>query len=149
MELNRIESLLDAYFEGQTSLEEEAVLMDYFQNQQVAQHLLQYKPIFIGLAAARKERSQRPLILPEQSSNKSSSFWRYGVASAIVVALAVGGFYYTQPQMTQEEKEALAAFEDSKEALMLLSRKLNEGATQLAYVAEFGNTTARVFKEEE
>ena len=53
MELDKIEKLLTDYFEGNTSLQDEVLLMDYFNNQKVADHLLQYKPIFIGLAAAK------------------------------------------------------------------------------------------------
>ena len=57
MESEKIDTLLDLYFDGGTSLEEEALLLDYFNNRKVADHLLQYKAIFVGLSAARKESS--------------------------------------------------------------------------------------------
>jgi hypothetical protein len=71
MESTKIEALLDAYFEGNTNLEEEKVLRDYFNNKTVASHLVQYKPIFVGLQAAQQERSSRAFQLPVQEPKKN------------------------------------------------------------------------------
>lgn len=65
MELAKIEQLLNAYFEGETNLEDEKILRNYFLNENVPTHLLQYKPIFVGLEAARKERLQKEIDLPK------------------------------------------------------------------------------------
>lgn len=149
MESSKIENLLDAYFEGQSSLEDEAILMDYFCSNRVANHLIQYKAIFVGLAAMKKEQSQRPIVFPESEAKMSNRFLRYAVVGALLVSLGVGGIYFSQTQMSQEEKEALIAFEQSKEALLFLSEKLNKGTNQLSYMAEFGNTKNMVFRDEE
>lgn len=145
MELSKIEKLLDSYFEGQTNLEEEGVLMDYFCNRQVANHLLPYKPIFIGLAAARQEQSNRSFEIPE-SGTKKSTFWRYAVAGAFVVTVGIGSFFLSNPGMSAEEQEALTAFENSKEALQFLSEKLNKGAHKMSYVEVFETSKSKVFK---
>lgn len=145
MELSNIEKLLDAYFDGQTNLEEEGVLMDYFCNRQVANHLLPYKPIFIGLAAARQEQSKRSLEIPKSSTSKNT-FWRYAVAGALVVSIGIGSFLLSNPGMSAEEQEALTAFENSKEALQFLSEKLNKGAHKMSYVEVFETSKSKVFK---
>lgn len=147
MGLNNIEKLLDAYFEGRTSLGEEDLLMDYFCNHQVPIHLLQYKPIFIGLAAARKEQSERSFKFPESEAKRSTP-WRYAVAGALVIALGIGSFYLSNPGLSAEEQEALTAFENSKEALRFLSENLNKGANQLSYVDEFEEAKNKVFKSD-
>lgn len=136
MESNNIDKLLAVYFEGNSSLEEEAILLDYFNNHKVADHLLQYKPIFVGLSAARNERSSRNFKLEDKKVFKSNT-WRYAVAALFLVAFGVGGFFLSQPQMTHEEKEALVAFENSKKAMMMLSENFNKGAQQLFYVDQF------------
>ncbi len=46
MESVNVKKLLDAYFEGTTSLEEEKSLQNYFNNETVADDLVQYQPIF-------------------------------------------------------------------------------------------------------
>lgn len=148
MELSKIEKLLEAYFEGQTNLEEEGVLMDYFCNRQVADHLLQYKLMFIGLAATRQEHSKRTFEIPE-SAVKKNPVWRYAIAGVLVVAIGIGSLILSKPGLTAEEQEALTAFEDSKEALLFLSENLNKGAHRLSYVDLFEDSKSRVFKDED
>lgn len=147
MELDKIDKLLEAYFEGTTSLEEEAQLMDYFNNHNVADHLLQYKPIFVGLSAAGKECSSKDFILMEETSSKIIKPWWYAVAGMVVVAIGVGGFFLSQPQLSQDEREALIAFENSKTTMMLLSQKLNKGTYQLTYVNQFDIAKDKVWKD--
>lgn len=137
MELHRIEKLLDAYFEGNTSLEEEKILMNYFNNNHVAEHLLQYKPIFVGLAAARRETTNKIFVVKEKKALKTPEKWKYAVAILLLLAFGIGGFYYSQPQMSAEEKEALAALENSKKAMIFLSENFNKGKDQLSFVNQF------------
>lgn len=145
MESVEIEIMLDAYFEGTTSVSEEQLLLDYFNNEKVAEHLIQYKPIFVGLSLARQERSEREIELPEKVAAKNSYRW-YSIAALFVVALGVGGFYLSQPHYTQNEKEALAAFEKSKKAMFFLSENLNRGAEQLTFVEQFKINKNKVFQ---
>ncbi len=145
MESVKIEKLLDAYFEGNTSLAEEKVLREYFSSNHVAEHLQQYKPIFLGLKTAKQERSAKEIILPENKSKSKRTFW-YSVAAMLVVAFGIGSFYFSQPKYSPEEKEALAAFEKSKNAMMLLSENLNKGTEQLGFVGQFGATKDKIFE---
>ncbi|PKA83948.1 hypothetical protein ATE92_2117 [Ulvibacter sp. MAR_2010_11] len=135
MELANIEVLLETYFEGNTTLAEEASLREYFTGDKVAPHLAMYKPLFIGLQKAQTEVSDKEIDLPENTTQ--SNKWWYGIAALLVVGVTVGGFLFSQPQLSQEEKEALAAFDKTKETLLLLSSSLNKGAEELAYLEEF------------
>ncbi|MCZ4318357.1 hypothetical protein O4H26_05080 [Aequorivita viscosa] len=145
MELGKIKQLLDAYFEGNTSLADEKILKDYFNNETVAEELLQYQPIFMGLKAAKAEQSTRAFSLGEPETKTIKSWW-YSVAAVLVVAFGIGTLYFTQPQYTQEEKEALAAFEKSKEAMLLLSENLNKGAERLTFVEQFETSKDKIFE---
>lgn len=144
MESIKIEKLLEAYFEGETSLLEEQVLRDYFKSENVAEKLQQYKPIFEGLLATAEEHSSRNFEFLKSNSG-SKKRW-YSVAAILVVALGIGSFYFSQPSFTLEEQEALAAFEKSKETMMLLSENLNKGAAQLTYVGQFGIIKNKIFE---
>lgn len=145
MESVKIEKLLEAYFDGATTLAEEKLLRDYFNSSNVAGHLEQYIPIFKGFQIAREERSSRDFEMPE-SKPKTIKTWWYSVAAMLVVAFGIGSFYFSQPHYTQEEKEALAAFEESKNAMMLLSENLNKGAGQLTLVEQFEITKDKIFE---
>lgn len=143
MELAKIESLLEAYFEGNTTLQEEALLRSYFKGT-VAPHLLPYQPLFAGLAAAKQEVSPRALVLPGTSSKHKK--WWYGVAASAVIAIGVAGFVFSEPQMTTEEKEALLALNKSKEVMLLLSENLNKGAGDLVLIEQFTKTKNKILK---
>ncbi|MGB3343845.1 MAG: hypothetical protein WBA61_08035 [Aequorivita sp.] len=145
MELAEIEKLLELYFEGATELKEEEILLNYFNNENVADHLLQYKPIFVGLSASKKVQSKREFQLPADKPRVIKSWW-YSVAAVVVVAIGIGSFYLLQPQMTQEQKEALAAFEESKAAMIFLSKNFNKGIKQLNFVDEFTITKNKILK---
>lgn len=145
MEWDKIEDLLNKYFEGETTLKEEAELFDYFNNKEVARHLQQYQPLFQGLKMAREEKYEgKPTLPPTRIPNNRT--WMYPVAAMIVVALTVGGFVFNNQQMSQDEKEALMAFEQTKHALNLLSKNLNEGTHQLVYVNQFEDAKDKVWK---
>jgi len=145
MESVKIEKLLDAYFEGTTTLAEEKLLRDYFNSNSVAGHLDQYSPIFEGFEAAKEERSSRKFIVPGNKS-KTKKRWLYSVAAIFVISIGIGSLYFSQPHYSQEEKEALAAFEQSKKAMMLLSENLNKGAEQLTFVNQFEITKDKIFE---
>ncbi len=145
MESVKIEKLLEAYFEGNTTLAEEKLLRDYFNSNNVAGHLEQYTSMFAGFQAAKEEHSSREFNLPERKSKTNKTWW-YSVAAMLVVAFGVGSFYFSQPHYTQEEKEALAAFEKSKKAMMLLSENLNKGAEQITFVEQFAITKDKIFE---
>ena len=59
MELANIESLLDSYFEGETSLDQENILRDYFSSANVAPHLMAYQDLFVGLKIGRASCRER------------------------------------------------------------------------------------------
>ncbi|CAM3495705.1 hypothetical protein [Aequorivita lipolytica] len=145
MESVKIKQLLEAYFEGATSISEEKMLQDYFNNEKVADNLVQYQPIFVALKAAKEERSTMVFNLPETKPQTSKKWW-YSVAAILVVAFGVGSFYFSQPSYTQEEKEALATFEKSKRAMMLLSENFNKGTERLTFVGQFERTKDKIFE---
>lgn len=142
-----IEKLLEAYFEGNTSLSEEKILRDYFTSGNVTEDLVQYKSIFTGIKIAAEERSSKVLGFPENNIKPRKTWW-YSIAALLVLALGVVSFFLSQsqPQYSQEEKEALAAFEKTKEAMLFLSQNLNKGAEQLTFVDQFGITKDKIFE---
>ncbi|MAZ71727.1 MAG: hypothetical protein CMC70_01140 [Flavobacteriaceae bacterium] len=144
MELARVKQLLDAYFEGATTLQEEATLRSYFSGSQVAPELQQYQPLFTGIVAVQKEKSTRLLHLPEEK--KTISRWWIGAVASMVLAAGIFGLLNQEPSLTTEEKEALAAFEKTREAFKMLSQNFNEGAEELVYIHNFKETKNKILK---
>ncbi|WP_203292833.1 anti-sigma factor [Luteirhabdus pelagi] len=146
MESNKIEMLLDAYFEGTTTIQEEQQLREYFSNGTVAPHLESYAPMFQAFEQARQERSQKEIELPKPLIAQRR--WWLSIAASAVIAIGVAGYVFTNTNqgLTQEEQEALAAFEKTKAALQQISMNFNEGAEELTYIDEFNTTTKKILK---
>lgn len=141
MELVKIETLLEKYFEGQTSLKEEGQLSDYFSGNEVDPSLAAYVPMFAGFKQAREEHSVKELELPQQvSSNRS---WWYGIAAILVVALGIASFMWSGANgLTAEEQEAMAAYQEARASLELLSENMNKGTESIAYLNEINRAQA-------
>lgn len=142
MELIKIESLLEAYFDGTTSLNDENALREYFSGEEVAPHLEVYRTLFAGLQQAKEEVSTKEVILPESSFQMKS--WWYGIAAMLVVGVTVGGFLISQPKLSQEEQYALAEYNRARESMLLLSQNLNKGTQDLALIDEFTKGTSSI-----
>jgi len=63
MEPDKIEGLLQRYWNCETDAAEEAELKRYFQYGPVAEHLLPYRHLFVGLAAAAQQPMPQPFSL--------------------------------------------------------------------------------------
>ena len=144
MELAKIESLLDSYFEGETSLDQENILREYFSSVNVAPHLIAYQGLFVGLKNAQKEVSKREVSLPQASTN--SRRWWLSIAASAVVLLGVVGLQFSGNQMSAEEQQALAEFNKTRETLLLMSKSFNKGTQEIAVLGQFTETKNKIFK---
>ncbi len=146
MELVKIETLLEAYFEGETSLEQESILRDYFATNNVAPHLAAYQQLFVGLKAAQEEVLEREIVLPTVSTSKETRRWWYGIAASFIVVIGVASLLIPSNQLSQEEQEALMAFNETKETLLLLSKSFNKGTEELAVLGQFTESKNLILK---
>lgn len=141
MELAKIEKLLEKYFEGETNVKEEQILQAYFNTSNVAPHLKEYQPLFQYFSVAQSETFTKELAI--QPRKFYNSRW-LAVASVFVVGMSV---YFTMHlQQKRQEEEALLAFQETKKALQLLSKRFNSGAEKVAYLNNFEHTKNQVFK---
>ncbi len=138
MESIKIEQLLEKYENAETSLHEEAVLKDYFNNNDVAPHLQQYQALFGYYAESKNENYSKPIRL-----NTKKQHWKWlSVAASVVLLFSV----YTGYTNNQEKKEAKIAFENTQMAFQLLSKNMKKGTTAMAYLGEYETTTNKIFK---
>ena len=73
MELNKIEDILEKYFQGETTIAEENQLKEYFSSSNVAQHLEQYKPMFGYFSQAKEQKSTQAISTCDMVSQKTIS----------------------------------------------------------------------------
>jgi hypothetical protein len=149
MEFNKMEALLEKYFEGETSIAEENELKNYFSSSNVAPHFEQYKPLFGYFTEAKKENFEKevPLI-----SKKQKVAW-LSMAASIAVLVGVGTYTYFNADTVKENNE-LGTYEDPKEALeatqkalAMLSNNVNVGVEGIEYIKVYEVTKDKVFIE--
>ncbi|MFH7018200.1 hypothetical protein [Flavobacterium sp. FlaQc-47] len=152
MEFNKIEDILEKYFQGETSIAEENELKEYFSSPDVAQHLEQYKPIFGYFSQVKEQKSTQEIPLKTKKRNVA---W-LSIAASAVVLLGVGTYFYvseknTTPVVAQSElgtydnpEEALAA---TQKALALVSNNVNVGIGSVQYIKEYEQSKNKIFKQ--
>ena len=160
MVLNSIEKLLEKYDNGETTLKEEKQLKAYFAQDEVAPHLESYRVMFQYFNETKQEHYTKDVPLKA----KTYALYKWiSVAAAVVLMFTV----YTQFRgpSEAEKREALLAYNQTMEALNLVSSKFNQGATSMNalnlassefekgvervnYIGEFSSATDKIFKNE-
>ncbi|WP_395066331.1 hypothetical protein [Flavobacterium sp.] len=151
MVLDRVEELLEKYFEGETSIAEENELKVYFSSLDVAQHLKQYQTIFGYFSQAKEQQFTQEI--PVQTKKRNIVMW-ISIAASVVVMLGVGTFMFTKYNEqttnlseygTYEDPEK--ALEETQRALALVSKHLNTGIESVSYINEYENSKNKIFKK--
>lgn len=152
MELDKIENILEKYFQGETTIAEENQLKEYFSSPNVAQHLEQYKPMFGYFSQVKQQKTTQEIPLQTKKRNVA---W-LSIAASAVVLLGIGTFYFVSeetatPVVAQSElgtyddpEEALAA---TQKALALLSNNVNVGIESVQYIQEYEQSKNKIFKQ--
>ena len=155
-----IDSLLESYFEGTSTLEEEQMLKDYF-NGNIEKRHLEYQSLFSLFAHEKEAQLSSDFsdklnekltegkvveMKPAESEGKVRrmipSYWR----AAAMIALAIGGLWMLDLPQNNGESPVMAAGQinwskyepknpeealaQTKAALALFSRKMQEGEEQ-------------------
>jgi hypothetical protein len=149
MELNKIEILLEKYFQGETSIAEENELRNYFSSPDVAQHLEQYKPMF-SYFSLPKEQMFAPEI-PRQAKKRYVAW--LSIAASVVVLLGIGTYVFYNYD-NANEKQDLGTYDDpevalreTQKALALLSNHVNVGIESVYYIREYQESKELIFKQ--
>ena len=150
MESDKIENLLEKYFEGNTSIAEEKQLKVYFSSPNVAQHLEQYQSIFYFISTARKEQFHREIPI-QRRRKKGNKAW-LSIAASIVVLLGIGTYVYTNESNANAKNlgtfdNPQKAFEETQKALALLSNHVNTGIVSVQYIGEYEHSKNLIFKQ--
>jgi hypothetical protein len=152
MELDKIENILEKYFQGETTIAEEKELKEYFSSPNVAQHLEQYQPMFGYFSQVKQQKSTQEIPLQTKKRNVA---W-LSIAASVVVLLGVGTYFFleqknTTPVVPQSElgtydnpEEALKA---TQKALALLSNNVNVGIESVQYISEYEQSKNKIFKQ--
>jgi hypothetical protein len=146
MALDKIEKLLEKYFEAETTIAEEKELKGYFASSDVAQHLEHYKPIFGYVTQAKQE--QFTATIPLNTKKRKSVVW-LSVAATVAVMFGVALFTINQPTESEDlgtYDDPEVAFRETQKALALISESVNKGIGSMSYINEYEQSKKKIFK---
>jgi hypothetical protein len=138
-----IKALLDKYFDGESSLEEEVILKKYFTGEQVDARLKSYTPLFQFFTHEKELTMTKTVDLKTVSNLKilrgGNNMWRMAAAVAVLI---VGCFFIYKQFETPAKKQVAhkakmiildensdpeMALAEVNKALMLVSKKMKKG----------------------
>lgn len=141
MELQRINILLQKYFEAETTVEEENELITYFSSEAVDESLKTVVPMFSGIKELSAERDlaleeelMDHILESEHSEKMRYRFmwqWVTGIAAVIVMALLAVNFYGSRNQWKDTFSDPQMAYAEATKTLQFVSSKYNQGLAQL------------------
>jgi hypothetical protein len=152
MELDKIEKLLEHYFEGNSSIADEKMLKDYFASSNVAQHLQQYQPLFGYFEESKQQKfTQEIPLTPKLRDKKRNSVMWLSIAASVAVLFGAGLYFYNDTTVIEEQgfgtyKNPEIAFQETQKALQLLSTNVNVGIESVKYVNEYQQSKNLIFK---
>lgn len=150
MEYHEIEEILNRYLAGESTLEEEAWLKEYFNRENLPAEHREMQELFRYLKDAGMESAPgfdvtanlNSLIEKEWQKETRSRFIRvlaWAGSVAALVVLTVGIFQYlNKPQSSIKDtyKDPKLAYLETKRALMLISRTMNHHTSNLRYLTK-------------
>jgi len=146
MDYKQINNILNNYFEGNSSLEEEKILRKYFASKNIAQEHQAYRSMFTYFGHAQNVTNPRPV----RFSGKQNNYKKYfAVAAAVITGLGLLGLMQLKTnnvntkieisnQNPEKQKEAI-------QEIKKLSKKINQGIEKTGAITIFGSTTQKVF----
>lgn len=164
MVLSKIEQLIEKYENGETTLQEEQQLKNYFSQETVAPHLEMYQTMFQYFLQTQKEQFTKDVPLkPKKTINLYK--WISVAAVAIFmlgIYIVVGNESKTLDNLSSEEQlaynQTIEAFEllssnfnkgkENINAIGLMSNSFEKGTQNITYLNEFSKTTNKIFKNE-
>jgi hypothetical protein len=163
--IEEIRKLLERFYLGETSLEEEKILQDYFSSSSIPEELFPDRDLFRSMentadsVAVPEGLNQKILNVIDQQEKKVvrtrrlSVFSLSGLAAGllVVIALYVGYFKADNPttmaqQMTDTYADPQDAYEEAVRTLAYVSAKLNTGTNELEHVVHASKTTSDPLK---
>ncbi len=139
MESVKIEKLVRKYLEAESSLDEEAILKNYFSQENIPIHLQEYQPMFTYFSQSVKLKSTKKIALPKEKR-------RFNWLSVAAIAILFISIFTVYQKNVSERKEAMQAYADTQRALQMISFNLNKGNKAVAQLETYEKTQNKIFK---
>lgn len=164
MDLKKIKTLLEKYYSGDTSIEEEKILKNYFERDDINDEFIADKDIFMFNIHEKSNLDSIPDISNQIWSNienhekviknkkkKSINYTILRVAASVIII--VGSFFLLKNQTHSNSKNIVfadtfdspeQAYKETKKTLLLVSELLNKGTSHLDPIQKMEEGTKKL-----
>ena len=157
MKTEQINSLIEKFWNGETNLEEEQVLKEYFSGSTIAKEHLEYIGYFQLLKSERNAGKSIELksIDPANKESRHSIagiIKRLSIAAAILFSVILSSTLYQQKNipsvaLTSSEAEIKQAYEQTAQVLALLSNTLNKASESIYEIGIIDESKSKIEKK--
>lgn len=154
MEHSQIKELLNKYFEGNTTLEEEAMLRDYFSDAGAIHRDFEYaRDLFVHWTESSQMEYKGDSIVKNGRALRNKRRVGWLAVAASVCLLVVAGLFWPVEQQTvyayidgKPVTDKEIALAEMKKALGQVSQEFNRGTSELQRISKFNEMEGRIFK---
>jgi hypothetical protein len=152
MESQKINILLQKYFDAETTIDEENELITYFTSGEGDENLKMYVPMFSGIKELSAEEEVSDLgddlmnyILESEHKEKLRYRWMWqivtGVAASVILVMLAVNFYSSQNQWKDTFTDPKQAYSEASKTLNFVAGKYNKGLAQLRPIGRIESAT--------
>jgi len=151
MESQKINSLLQKYFDAETSLAEENELITYFTSGEVDEELKAYIPMFSGMKELSADENINlgddlmNYILESEHKEKLRYRWMWqmvtGVAASVILVMLAVNFFSTKNKWNDTFTDPELAYSEATKTLEFVAGKYNQGMAQLKPIGKMEEAT--------
>ena len=133
MKYKAISQLIEKYFEGLTTLEEEALLREYFEQEEIPEEWQSIRPLFkhkrdVSLADKSFEATFDKQLANQKSENNKTFLWPVVAAVAAIAILFFSLFDFNRSSGFEDTfNDPTEAYAQATKALQFVGIKLSDG----------------------
>lgn len=162
MDFNRksIDELLEKYWAAESSLEEEAFLKSYFEQENIADEHRAYASLFrdddqLNQLDDKFDRELFMRIEREERSNSGNGIWRLVSYAASIALLVAIGWWITDQNAQSSEfsyskdtyEDPQVAYEEVREQLLFVSNLTRKGTEPVSHIKKLNTPQDILIKE--
>jgi len=156
MDLKEAQQLLEKYYNGDTSLQEEAQLRTFFGEGGIPEVMPEEQMLFGYYAAASKEQPAKRLndLLEKSIADKrivpfSANYLSRAAAAIVACIFILAGFWIVNTGSTkrQPDQKSLIAYVQARKSLMTLSMALNKGGDKVKRISKLNEIQEHISKQ--
>jgi hypothetical protein len=164
MDSNRINELLSKYWNCETSLEEEAELRDHFKSDNIPDELRETAPLFRYFEENKKKSLNdvsfdrevwEKIQTPKRGQMAKLVYNTMRIAAGLTVVLAATWFIRneirstTPPEVVDTYDDPKMAFEETKKALMMISKSFGTAEEEAKKINLFNEAQEEIQKKKD